>query len=95
MIRLIFALVLVLFLPGFFLTLIFFKKLDLIKLILFSFSFSIIIDVLLAFFLGGTKFLKNMTGGYTSLNIFGSLLFISTLLAVVYFLSRGKNVKRK
>ena len=75
--QIIFGLVFALFIPGFLLTLIFFKELELIEKIGLAFVLSICIDIFVGLFLGYNETMKNITGGITSKNVWLYLLNIS------------------
>lgn len=73
-----------LFLPGFLLTLLLFKQLDLLERIALSIGFSISIDVLVGLFLGANQTMKQITGGITPFNVWLYLIFISVVLGFIY-----------
>tara|TARA_Y100000310_G_C20570100_1_gene757573 strand:- start:187 stop:483 length:297 start_codon:yes stop_codon:yes gene_type:complete len=73
-----------LFIPGFLLTLVLFKKINPLERIVISVGLSIGIDILIGLFLGANKTMKEITGGITELNIWLYLIFISVILGVIY-----------
>ncbi len=79
-----FGLLFSLFIPGFLLTLIFFKELELIEKIGLAFVLSICVDIALGLFLGYNEYMKNLTGGITAANVWGGLLAVSFVLLAVY-----------
>tara|TARA_Y100000310_G_C20606168_1_gene775581 strand:+ start:526 stop:870 length:345 start_codon:yes stop_codon:yes gene_type:complete len=79
-----------LFIPGFLLSLILFKKIDILERIALAIGLSIAIDVLVGLFLGANKTMKEITGGITELNVWLYLVFISVVLALIYVLRLPK-----
>ena len=77
---------LVLFIPGFFLSLILFKEVRLIERIALSVVFSIVVNILLGFLLE-FRYIRDATGGITSLNSWIYLIVISLILFLVYYIS--------
>ena len=73
-----------LFIPGFLLTLILFKELDLIEKIGLGMVLSICIDIALGLFLGYNEYMKELTGGIIAKNIWIGLITISLGLFVIY-----------
>ncbi len=84
-----------LFIPGFLLTLILFKKIDILERIALSIGLSIAIDVLVGLFLGANKTMKEITGGITELNVWLYLIFISVILGFIYVLRLPKKTNKK
>ena len=83
-----------LFLPGYLVTLLLFKKLDLPERIFLAILFSACIDIAIAVFLGYNLAAKNFTGGMTQQNVWiynGSLTII---LASLLVLQRFKEKRR-
>ena len=83
-IQLIFGLVLALFIPGFLLTKIIFKKQDTLEMLAFSVIFSIVIDIMLGLLLGFNEFMASLTGGISVFNVWFYLILISLILLVFY-----------
>ena len=82
-----------LFIPGYLVTLIFFKELKLLQKIALAITFSIMIDVAIGIFLGYNENMKNITGGVTSGNVwFYSLIVTSFLLVMYWFTGIEKQV---
>ncbi len=73
-----------LFIPGFLLTLILFKKIDLLERIALAIGLSIAIDVLVGLFLGANKTMKDITGGITEVNVWLYLVFVSVIFGFIY-----------
>ena len=87
---------LALFIPGYLLTLIFFKELNLLQKIALAITFSIMIDVAIGIFLGYNENMKNITGGVTSENVWFYSLIVTGFLVVVYlFTKTGKQILPK
>ena len=81
---------LALFIPGYLLTLIFFKELNLLEKIALAITFSIMIDVSIAIFLGYNETMKELTGGITSENVWFYSLIVTGFLFVLYFFTKTK-----
>jgi len=84
---------LVIFVPGYLLTRLIFKDLENLEKILLSIGINIVIDILLAFFLGINETMKDITGGITQRNILiylGSLTFILLFLNVLFKYTKKK-----
>ena len=79
-----------LFIPGFLLTLILFKKIDLLERIALAIGLSIAIDVLVGLFLGANKTMKEITGGITEINVWLYLVFVSVVFGLIYILRLPK-----
>ena len=79
-----------LFIPGFLLTLILFKKIDLLERIALAIGLSIAIDVLVGLFLGANKTMKDITGGITELNVWLYLVFVSVVFGFIYVIKLPK-----
>ena len=84
-----FGLLFALFIPGFLLTLIFFKELELIEKIGLGMVLSICVDIALGLFLGYNETMKNLTGGIIARNIWIGLILISVILGIVYYFKEG------
>lgn len=77
-----------LFIPGYLVTLIFFKELKLLQKIALAITFSIMIDVAIGIFLGYNENMKNITGGVTSGNVWFYSLIVTGFLLVMYWFTR-------
>ena len=82
--QVIFGILLLLFVPGFFLTLLFFDELNFLEKISLGIVLSLLIDVALGIFFGYNEFMKKLTGGITSRNIWIGLISISLILIIAY-----------
>lgn len=82
------GLLLVLFLPGYLIVLLFFKEMNKIERISLAFVLSICIDIIIGLFLGYNKYMKELTGGITALNLWIYLILITVWLVVIYFLKK-------
>lgn len=81
-----------LFIPGFLLSILVFKKLNSVKRIFTSISFSIIISILLLFILGGSKFSETIFGGITKISVYlGYILICISLLLLIKKNNNKKN----
>ena len=88
------GLVMGLFIPGFLLTLLLFKKIDILERIALAIGLSISIDVFAGLFLGANKTMKDLTGGITELNVWLMLTFVSVVFLFIYIVKdfkRGKD----
>ncbi|MFH1592029.1 MAG: DUF1616 domain-containing protein [Candidatus Woesearchaeota archaeon] len=86
--QIIFGLLFSLFIPGFLVTLILFKELDLIEKIGLGMVLSICIDIALGLFLGYNEYMKNLTGGIIARNIWIGLVTISLIFFIVYLFQK-------
>jgi len=86
--QIVIGLPLALFVPGYLITLIAFKRINKIERIGFAILFSIIIDILIALFLGYNKTMKELTGGITALNLWMYLSLISIWLFIIYIIKK-------
>jgi len=84
--QIIFGLLLALFLPGYLLARLFFKELAELEKMAIGFVLSIAIDIFVGLFLGYNEFMKNLTGGITSFNLWLYLGSITIILFVVWIL---------
>lgn len=85
---------LALFIPGFLITLIFFREAKALERIMLSITFSIILTIAVGISLGYNKNVKEITGGINPQNVWMlELIIASVLLIVVVFLHR-KNITR-
>lgn len=87
-IMLIGGLAFVLFIPGFLLTFVLFKRLEAVERVMLAFCLSMAIDVILGFFLGANESLKNLTGGITGLGVWLYLTLISLLFLITAIVTR-------
>jgi uncharacterized membrane protein len=99
-VRIIIGLMLALFIPGFFVVMLFFREFKLLEKIAFSVVFSIMIDVGIAVWLGYNSEQAAITGGLTFANILNmQIIVISVLLAFAglkfLLMRRTKFIKKK
>jgi uncharacterized membrane protein len=80
------------FLPGFFISLIFFKEAKWLERILLSITYSIMITIAIAIGLGYNEAVKNITGGITSFNLWKWELIITSILALITIIMYRKNI---
>ncbi len=81
------GLLLALFIPGFLITLIFFRESELLERIMLSITFSIMLSIAIGISLGYNRNVKEITGGINSKNVWmWELSIASVLLIVVVFL---------
>lgn len=84
-VRILLGIVLVLFLPGYLLTLILFKEeIDQLERFVLSVALSICIDVFVGLSLGFNEKIASITGGITEFNIWIFLISISIIFFLVY-----------
>jgi uncharacterized membrane protein len=93
-IRIIIGLPLALFLPGYFIALIWFHELERLEKVALAFVLSICIDIAVGLFLGYNKQMKDITGGITAVNLWLYLLAITVLLAAIYSYKNRKHLFR-
>ncbi|MBI2557991.1 DUF1616 domain-containing protein [Candidatus Woesearchaeota archaeon] len=80
-----------LFIPGFLVTLIFFRESELLERIMLSITFSIMLSIAIGISLGYSKNVKEITGGINPKNVWmWELIITSVLFAVVLVLHRQK-----
>jgi len=91
--QIIIGLPLALFLPGYLITRIFFKELEELEKIALGFVVSIAVDIFLGLFLGYNKYMKELTGGITALNLWIYLGSITILLLIFWALIRRNERK--
>ncbi|MBN1502123.1 hypothetical protein JW930_01145 [Candidatus Woesearchaeota archaeon] len=84
LLQIVLGIVFSLFLPGFILTLIFFKELKFIEKAVLGVALSLALDIATAIFLGYNEYMKNLTGGITANNVWTYSLTISGFLIIVY-----------
>ncbi len=80
-----------LFIPGFLITLIFFRESEALERIILSITFSIMLSIAIGISLGYDKNVKEFTGGINPKNVWlWELITTSALLAVVLVMHRQK-----
>jgi uncharacterized membrane protein len=80
-----------LFVPGFLITLVFFREVGVLERIMLSITFSIMLSIAIGISLGYDKNVKEFTGGINPKNVWmWELINTSVLLIVVVFLHRKK-----
>lgn len=85
------GLLLALFIPGYFITLIFFREVNALERIMLSITFSIMISIAIGISLGYNRNVKEITGGINPYNVWKwELIVTSILLVAVLFLHREK-----
>ena len=86
------GILLAMFLPGFFITLIFFREIKMFERILLSIAFSIMLSVALGISLGYNENVKNITGGITKANVWKWELMITAVLGLLALVVHRKAV---
>ena len=81
--QIVIGLPLALFIPGYLITRIFFKELGELEKVALGFVLSIAVDIFLGLFLGYNKYMKDLTGGITALNLWLYLGAITQLLLLI------------
>ena len=84
-----------LFLPGFLLALIFFRKSGMLEKIMLGTSFSIMLTIAIGIFLGYNKKAYEITGGINPKNVWIAELSITALLAIIVLIMYRKNLSIK
>lgn len=84
-----------LFLPGYILTLILFKKLNQIDKISLAIGLSICIDIAVGLFLGANETARLITGGITESSIWHSLLIVTGVFLTAFLLTSLSRNKAK
>ena len=79
----IFGFLFALFLPGFFITLIFFREVKFLERLLLSITFSIMLAIAIGIGLGYDRNVAQVTGGITPYNVWRLELAITGVLALV------------
>jgi len=92
--RIIFGLGLFLFIPGYFLTKIFFNKSKRLELILLSLMFSIMSGLTIGIFFGYDRAQALKTGGFTFNNLFIAELVLTLLLMIIFYIQQRVNDKK-
>lgn len=72
------------FVPGYLLSLIIFKEVEIFERIATSIIFSMAITVIIGLLFGASRYNKLFTGGLTIVNIYVGLILISIILFFVY-----------
>jgi uncharacterized membrane protein len=84
--QLIIGLPLALFIPGYLIARIFFNELEELEKIALGFVLSIALDIFLGLFLGYNKYMKELTGGITTTNLWVYLGSITIILIIFWAL---------
>ena len=85
------GLLLALFIPGFLITLIFFREVNLLERLMLGITFSIMISIAIGISLGYNKEVREFTGGINPTNVWlWELIITSALLAIALFIHRQK-----
>lgn len=84
--QIIIGLPLALFLPGYLLARILFKELGLLEKIALGFVLSIALNIAIGLFLGYNKYMKDLTGGITALNLWIYLGSITIMIFIIYLI---------
>ena len=87
------GLILGMFAPGFFITLLFFREVKILERMLLSIAYSIMITIALAISLGYNENVKNITGGITSPNMLRWEFLITAILGVICLIVYRKEIK--
>jgi uncharacterized membrane protein len=90
--RIVFGLILTLFLPGYLIARTFFKELSGLEKVAIAFVLSISIDIFLGLFLGYNEKMKDLTGGITASNLWLHLTLITLILFVIYAIRQKDEV---
>ena len=91
-IRIVIGLAVALFIPGFILVLLYFKEFKPLEKIAFAITFSVMIDIAIAIFLGYNEAQALRTGGLTFQNIIKAEIIVFTILALLTWI---KHVVKK
>lgn len=89
------GLALALFLPGFFITYIFFREVEILERLLLSVTFSIIISVAIGIGLGYNENVKNLTGGITSRNVWKYEIIATSIAGILALLLNIRRISFK
>ena len=90
-----FGILMALFIPGFFVTFIFFRGITFLERIVLSFTFSIMIATAIGIALGYDKEVKDITGGVNSQNVWKWELAAASILGIIALLVNVKNISLK
>ena len=88
LIQIIIGLALALFLPGYILARIILREMAGLEKIALGFVLSIALDIIVGLFLGYNKYMKNLTGGITALNLWIYLGGITLILLMLWAIIR-------
>lgn len=80
------------FLPGFFITWIFFREVKWLERVSLSVAYSIMITITIAISLGYNENVKNITGGITSGNLWVWELIITGILGLIAYIIHRKKI---
>lgn len=86
--QIIIGLPLALFIPGYLIARIFFHELNELEKIALGFVLSIALDIVVGLFLGYNKYMKELTGGITTLNLWVYLGSITIILIIIWIFAR-------
>jgi uncharacterized membrane protein len=92
--QIIIGLPLALFLPGYLIARIFFDELEELEKIALGFVLSIALDIAVGLFLGYNKYMKELTGGITALNLWIYLGGITIILTIFWALIKKNEWKQ-
>ena len=84
-----------LFIPGFFITLLFFRESDILERVMLSVTFSIMISIAIGIGLGYNKGVKEITGGISPMNVWIWELIVTAVFAVPALIANRKNINLK
>ena len=84
-----------LFIPGIFITLIFFREVSFLERILLGIAFSIMISISVGIGLGYNKNVKELTGGITPYNVWKWELIVSGALLIFVLIIHREKLKLK
>ena len=88
----IFGFLFALYLPGFFITMLFFRESKRLEKIVLSITFSIMIAMAIGIILGYNENVKNITGGINSYNVWKLELGVTALLLLATLIVYHKNL---
>lgn len=91
----IFGILIALFIPGFFATLIFFKGISLLERLVLSITFSIMIATTIGIALGYNQEVKNITGGVNPANVWKWELIAASSLGFIALIVNFKYINLK
>lgn len=81
--------------PGFFITLIFFREVNWLERIMLSITFSIMLSIAIGIGLGYNKEVKDITGGINPKNVWGLELIITAIVVVLALIANRKSINLK
>lgn len=88
------GLVFTLFLPGFLLTKIIFRDIDILETIAFSVVFSIAFSIALELFLGANKTMYDLTGGITEFNLWFYEIGFTIIFFCIFLVVQNRRAKQ-